>query len=116
MDRVAQQRKALVKANAHRLAVAHTKRDIAALSVDAGREAVADLIGTTQDPALLSGRLVGYLQAPRFSGQKAASRILRDMGIKRADCRVRDLTMRQRQLIAHAVLNGYRVDLFAEAA
>ena len=32
---------------------------------------------------------------------------MRDMGIRRADCRLRDLTMRQRQIIAHAVVNSH---------
>lgn len=116
MDRVTQAREALEKANTHRLAVAYAKRDIAALDVTAGREAVADLFATCQDPGVLAGRVQDYLRAPKRTGSEKSTRVMRDMGIKRADCRVRDLTMRQRQLIAHAVLNGYRVDLFAEAA
>ena len=116
MDRVVQRDEARAKANAYRSAVSVKKREIFELDVHAGREALAQLIEECEDPALLSGRLVDYLRAPRRSGKEKSTRVMRDMGIRRADCRLRDLTTRQREIIAHAVVNGYRVEVPAEAA
>ena len=115
MDRVVQRTEALHKANSYRSAVSVKKRELFQLDVHAGREALAQLIEECDDPALLSGRLVDYLRAPRRSGKEKSTRIMRDMGIRRADCRLRDLTTRQREIIAHAVMNGYRVDMRAAA-
>ena len=116
MDAVTQRDQARAKANAYRSAVSVKKRELFELDFHSGREALAELIEHCEDPALLSGRLADYLRAPRRSGKQSSGRIMRDMGIRRADCRLRDLTTRQRQIIAHAVLNGYRVDMAAEAA
>lgn len=116
MDRIVQRTEALNKANSYRLAVSVKKRELYELDFHAGRKALADLIENCDDPALLSGRLADYLRAPRRTGKEKSGRIMRDMGIRRADCRLRDLTTRQRQIIAYAVVNGYRVDMAAEAA
>ena len=107
---------ALAKANQHRFAVSRKKREIGALTQADGREAVAELFRTCEDEALLSGRVQEYLRSPAQVGATKSSRVMAGMGIRRADCRLRDLTMRQRNLIADAVLNGYRVDHFAVAA
>jgi len=111
-----QSMEALNKANSYRSAVSAKKREIFEMDLHAGRAALADLIEHCDDPALLSGRLVDYLRAPRRTGKEKSGRIMRDMGIRRADCRLRDLTTRQRQIIAHAVLNRYRVDMLREVA
>ena len=116
MDRVAQAQEALEKANRHRLAVAATRRELGRLGFEDGREALADLLLTCEDPAILSGRISWYLEAPIRTGPKAVSRVMRAMNIRRHDARVRDLTMRQREIMANAVLNQYRVELFAKEA
>ena len=113
---VSQSLEALEKANEHRMAVSATKRRIASLSFHDGRTALAELFLTCQDDAVLAGRVQDYLRAPRRSGQEKSTRVMRDMGIRRADCRLRDLTTRQREIIADAILNGYRVNLMREAA
>ena len=113
---LSQSMEALNKANSYRSAVSAKKREIFQMDIYTGREALADLIENCDEPALLSGRLVDYLRAPRRTGKEKSGRIMRDMGIRRADCRLRDLTTRQRQIIAQAVLKGYRVDMVKEAA
>lgn len=109
MDRIAQRNDALAKANRHRLAVAKKRREIHELDREAGLKALVDLLTTCEDPAILSGRLAWYLDAPKYAGPKKVAKIMRDMGIRRAECRVRDLTIRQREVIAAAVANEYRV-------
>lgn len=116
MDRVEQAQAALDKANRHRLAVAAKRRELGELSFEDGRQALADLLLTCEDPAILSGRISWYLEAPVRTGPKASARVMRAMNIRRHDARVRDLTMRQREIMANAVLNQYRVELFARAA
>lgn len=90
---------ALEKANEHRMAVADARRRIAALPNRAGREALAVLIESTEDAALLSGRLSHYLLAIRQVGDVQAARLLRTLGVSNADKRLRDLTDRQRDLL-----------------
>ena len=113
---LSQSMEALEKANRYRLAVAAKKRELGSLDFHAGRKALSEFILTCEDPALLSGRVTWYLEAPVKTGPQAAARVMRAMNIRRHDARLRDLTMRQREVIAEAVLNQYRVDFPAKAA
>jgi len=90
---------ALEKANEHRMAVAAARQQIAALPNRAGREALALLIETSSDPAVLSGKVSQYLLAIRQVGRGQATRFLRSLGTSDPDKRLRDLTARQRDLL-----------------
>lgn len=107
---VSQSMEALAKANKHRFAVAAKRREIGQLDPQAARQAVIQLLLDCEDPAILSGRVAWYLEAPHRAGPGMVSRVMRDVGIRRHDCRVRDLTMRQRRVLADAISRGYHVD------
>jgi len=96
---VAQHESALQVANAYRLAVAAERRRIAALSYWDGREALAEMIETTTDPALLSGKVAHWLRAVRKIGDVQVARFFRVLEVTDRDRRLRDLTYRQRSLL-----------------
>ena len=91
MDRVAQSRQALEKANRHRLAVAAKRRELGELGFEDGREALAHLLLTCEDPAILSGRgLAGISRpqsgpAPRRAGQGPHDEAAPDHGQRRLE-------------------------------
>lgn len=91
---------ALRKANAHRLAVALERQSIASLPYWEGRDALADLIESADDPAILSGRIVLYLRAVKRFGDAKSREFCRLIGVTAGDKRLRDLTDRQRKLFA----------------
>lgn len=99
MNRTEQSLAALEKANHHRLAVAAERRRISDLPGSEGREALAELLELTSDPALLSGRVSHYLRAVRGIGTQQIARFLRTLGVIDSSKRVRDLTKRQRDLL-----------------
>jgi predicted DNA binding protein len=101
---------ALKVANRYRIAVARECERIAGLPWRDGREEVARLIEDCDDDALLSGRLAKYLNAPRYVGKAKAAGLMGQLEIRRADKRIRDLTGRQREVIAAAVRNGYKLN------
>lgn len=100
---------ALARANHHRISVAQECRRIASMDRPDGVEAVARIIEDCEDEALLSGRLAKYLGAPFRIGPRKVTGLLAQLEIRRADKRLRDLTGRQREVIAESVRNGYRL-------
>lgn len=109
-DQIEAQRDGALKvANRYRIAVSRECRRISRMPWQEGREEVAKLIETCEDEALLSGRLSKYLDAPRYVGRAKTAGLLAQLEIRRADKRIRDLTTRQREMIADAVRNGYKL-------
>lgn len=103
---VEQQRlEALRVANHHRVVIAAKKKEIAGMDWRAAHRAAADLIETTDDPALLAGRVAQYLGAIPRRGPQFISQTFRVAGLIARDRRLRELTGRQREVIA-AYLRG----------
>ena len=95
-----QRESALAKANRHRTAVAETRREIAAMDRVEATFYLADLIEFTDDTRLLSGRLNHYLTSIPGRGPNYSTRVLAELGVRVANKRLRDLTDRQRQILA----------------
>ncbi len=111
MNAIAEQRSdALQVANEYRLALADRRKEIAAMPYSDGRSALADLIEMTDCPKMLAGRVFYWLTAPHRAGTTKAFRVLAALEIRDANRRLRDLTDRQRSLLADAVRNNYRVE------
>ena len=104
-----QVREALAKANSYRFAVATERKKIAQMPADEAYDALAELIETCDDPALLSGRLTHWLTAPKFSGQTKANQAIACLNLKKADRRLRELTPRQRTELAAMVRHRLNV-------
>lgn len=100
---------ALQKANDYRFRVAAERRRIASLPMAEGQEELAKIIESEDDPALHSGRIVHWLMAPQRRGEKAARRLVRDMNVQQHGARVRHLTRRQKNILADAIRNDYRI-------
>jgi hypothetical protein len=100
---------ALKRANHFRITVARECKRIATLPNGDGIEAVARIIEDCEDEALMSGRLSKYLGAPTGVGPKKVTRLMAQLEIRRADKKLRELTGRQREVIAEAIRNGYRL-------
>lgn len=104
--RMEQRLDALALGNRYRSAVARERARIAALSTEAGCAALAEIIETATDPALLSGRVLHYLGAVRYWGQCRALRVARRGGLKDNGIRLRDLDDAERTALAAAVRSG----------
>lgn len=103
MNATKQRNRALAKANRHRLAVAEKRREIAAMDRIEAAFYLADLIETADDPELLSGRISHYLTAIPGRGPTYSTRVLADLGVKIAARRLRDLSPRQREILADEI-------------
>lgn len=100
---------ALRLANARRSHWARERKRIEGLPKDAGRRAVAEIIDLPDDHmgAIKVGRLLRF---PRGAGDVLVTRLLKRSGIH-PEKLVRDLTLRQRGILAAAVVDGYRMPL-----
>lgn len=101
--RRSQQQAALQLANEVRVANSHTVRAIKAQPYRDGLRQVADILRAGSDDA--TGRLpiVRLLSAPRHIGQVRVAALLRSAGILSGDRRLRELTRRQRLLLADQI-------------
>ena len=96
---------ALTIANRYRSVVASERARIAALGTRHGCAALAKLIETSNDPALLSGRVFHYLRAIRYWGRVRALRVMKRAGLTEGGIRLRDLDNDQRAALS-AVLRS----------
>lgn len=94
---------ALAIANRHRLAVAAKRREIAAKDFVEASVFLADLIEKTEDELLLSGRVDLYLRSLPRRGPRYVTKVLTEVGIRDSSRRLRDLTERQRLLLADLI-------------
>ena len=101
--KVEQRNAALVKANVYRIAVAEKRREIAAMDRIEAAFYLADLIETADDPGLLSGRITHYLTSIPGRGPTYSNRVLGELGVRVATKRLRDLTDRQRRILADEI-------------
>jgi hypothetical protein len=90
---------ALAIANQYRLSVAAERKRISEMSYWEGREALAEMIETTTDPALMSGKVAHWLRAVRKIGDVQVARFFKVLEVTDRDRRLRDLTYRQRSLL-----------------
>lgn len=94
---------ALAIANSYRSVVARERARIAALGTKAGALALAEIVETATDPALLSGRVLHYLGAVRYWGRFRSLRVARQAGIRDDGLRLRNLTREDRAALAEAL-------------
>jgi hypothetical protein len=94
---------ALEIANRHRLAVAEKRREIAGKDFVEAARFLADLIETTEDDLLLSGRVDLYLRSLPRRGPRYVTRVLSEVGVRDSTRKLRDLTERQRLLLADLI-------------
>lgn len=102
MNAVEQRTLALEKANVIRLRGAQRRREIAALTYDAGRFAVADVLDGTDEstPELEACRISLLLTAVDRIGVQKARTLLRTIDIRFSERRLDELTNRQRVTLA----------------
>lgn len=100
--KVTQQEEALARANTIRLAQAAFRREVAAMPRLEGMGVVAAAL---EDPDETTGamRLGFVLAAPRRCSLGTAERLLGGVGVGSSDRRVRELTERQRKVLAVAL-------------
>lgn len=105
MERQQQRDDALAKANSVRLAQATLRRELRDLDRVDGERELADLIRCSNEDHVLRAK-VGYLMASvQRRGHAWYRRILGGLGIS-PQRKVRDLTDRERRVIAHAIERG----------
>lgn len=97
-----QRQEALALANAQRAAQAAFRREVAAMSRLEGMGVVAAAL-EDPDEAVGAMRLGVVLAAPRGCSSGTAKRLLRHAGVGSSDRRVRELTERQRKVLALAL-------------
>lgn len=102
-DATTQRRDALVIANRKRTTVAKFKREVRALPREDAAEHLALMLERPLPHALDSALVYAVLMTIPRIGNGKASLILREAGINIPDRRIRDLTMRQRKMIAARV-------------
>ena len=105
---VSQSMEALKIANHYRLACYAERERLKALEPDENKRELAALLVDTHEPALLSGRVADYLMCGHRYGPSTVTRILKRADIRRTGVRLRDLTPRQRAVLADAVLPAER--------
>lgn len=91
---------ALAKANVYRVTVGRKIREIGAMAKADAESVLADLIETADDPALLSGNVARYIAAIPGRGPAYVDQVLRTLEVRDARKRLRDLTERQRKILA----------------
>lgn len=101
--RPTQAKDALAKANSYRFAVAAERRKIAAMARAEAANYLADLIETTDDPAIESAQIRRLLEALPRRGARFVDTTFNRLGIRTATRRLRDLTPRQRRQLADHV-------------
>ena len=102
-DRTEIQRfRALAKANEMRLEAAFIRRDLQAMSQAEGCRLVASLLVDAPD-VVLSMRIGHLLRAIRRFGDAKVGSFLHVADVRSCDRRVRDLTVRQRRVLAGAL-------------
>jgi hypothetical protein len=99
----AQQLNALFLANTMRLAAAEFKRELSRLDRHAGACRLASVLSDDCDGPLGALQIQAALRALRGIGSEKASRIARWADVTVASRRIRDLTPRQRAVIANAL-------------
>lgn len=101
---------ALQIANRRRLAQAHIRSEIKALDPPQGQALVADIIVSQHDGDLQAMNVLTLLMCVRGMRQKIALWMLEQAGLVRSltTARLRDLTARQRVVLARAVVD-YRM-------
>lgn len=105
MTRLEQQMKALERANEVRVGGAGVRREIKGMGFDAGCERIAELL--TERASSIDAARVGWLLRSVYgAGYKRATRWLVAAGIRSGECPVRDLTDRQRTVLADALFRS----------
>lgn len=99
---------ALVVANDIRTRAAKLRRRVLPMSREEGTKYVADMIQRTTVDALLAQRMSYLLTWPRHRGPVAAHKLLAGLMIQ-PNRRLRELTPRQRGLVADAMRDNYVV-------
>ena len=102
-DRKTQARESLSKANLYRFAVAAERRKIAEMDRAEAAAYLADLIETSDDPALGSAQIRRLLEALPRRGPQFVDTTFNRLGIRTATRRLRELTPRQREQLANEV-------------
>lgn len=102
-DRTKQARESLSKANLYRFAVAAERRKIAEMDRAEAAAYLADLIETTEDPAIESAQVRRLLEAIPRRGPLWIDRTFNALGIRTATRRLREMTPRQRKEMADHV-------------
>ena len=105
---VSQSMEALKVANHYRLACYAERERLRALKPDENKRQLAELLVDADEPALLSGRVADYLMCGYRYGPRTVTRMLQKADIRRTGVRLRDLTPRQRAVLADAVLPAER--------
>ena len=95
---------ALERANHNRLAAYTERARIRALAGDESKRELARLLVDADDPGVLCGKVADYLMCAERIGVSNATRLMGKADIRRADARLRDLTERQRAVLADSLL------------
>ncbi|MGH2954667.1 MAG: hypothetical protein ACRD2Z_03205 [Thermoanaerobaculia bacterium] len=101
---------ALERANEIRLAGARWRREVREYPKAEGQAMLAEALERNDIPDCLARMDLGwFLTAPQRLGPARAARLALGAGVRRSKCRVRDLTLRQRSVLA-ARLRGERAE------
>ena len=101
MTDLAQTMSALERANEIRLEGMRYRRKVGRMDAVAGRVQLAKTLEHNGfAPGVGALRLHRFLTAARLVGDEKARRMVYDAGVHRTDCRVRDLTLRERSALA----------------
>lgn len=104
----------LVESRRRRIAIANLRRETDTIPYKAGCRVIAEVLRAPADE--LDGiRILRLLTMPREVGERKAGRLLAATDIN-PDRRLRQLSPRQRELLAQSVENSYRPPAFPTVA